>query len=378
MARHIYVHNPFCARKCPYCDFYSVTDRSCTEAFYKAAIREVELIASVIGENTGTNPLTDIDNRDTVYFGGGTPSFLGTDILAEIISHIHTAENCEMTVECNPSDACGNNPDFSFETLAAAGVNRISMGLQSAVDNERKALGRRAGKNEVENAVRKCIESGIDNISLDLMLGVPGQTSETLDESIEFCASTGARHISAYILKIEEGTYFYKNAGKLNLPDEEATAEMYLRTVEKLSTYGFNQYEISNFTHKGYESRHNLKYWHCEEYLGIGPSAHSFIDGKRMFYPRDIEYFLSGGAPEYDCDGGDPEEYIMLALRLTEGLDLVKLKERYGIKPDSRFYDYTDILSEKGLAVFENNRLKLTPNGFLVSNSVICEIIDRI
>ena len=360
----LYLHVPFCRSKCPYCDFYSfIPGDGMKRRYADEVIRRIENSDYMF---------------DTVYFGGGTPSFLGSDILADIISHIHTAENCEMTVECNPSDADGNNPDFSFETLASAGVNRISMGLQSAVDTERKALGRRAGKTQAAEAVCRCVESGIENISLDLMLGVPGQTPESLDESIEFCASTGAKHISAYILKIEEGTYFHRNADKLMLPDEDATAEMYLRTVEKLSECGFSQYEISNFSLEGYESRHNLKYWHCEEYLGIGPAAHSFLDGKRMYYPRDIEYFLSGGAPEFDCDGGEAEEYIMLALRLTEGLDFGKLRDKYGIEADSGLYDYLNQLAENGLAVFDNNILKLTPEGFLVSNSVICEITDRI
>ena len=194
------------------------------------------------------------------------------------------------------------------------------MGLQSAVDIERKALGRRGGCDDIKRAIERAKKAGIDNISLDLMLGIPNQTEESLKKSIEFCEKSGAKHVSAYILKIEESTPFYRIKDSLALPDEDETCDLYLYAVSELEKSGFYQYEISNFSQEGFESRHNLKYWHCEEYLGIGASAHSFVDGKRFYYERSIDSFISGQPPVNDGFGGDEEEYIMLALRLSEGL----------------------------------------------------------
>lgn len=162
------------------------------------------------------------------------------------------------------------------------------------------------------------------------MLAVPGQTVNSLKDSIAFCADAGVRHVSAYILKIEEGTRFYEKRGELTLPDEDATCELYLTACEELEKRGFMQYEISNFAEPGYESRHNLKYWDCDEYLGIGPAAHSFIDGRRFFFPRDIESFIAGCEPTDDGEGGSFEEYLMLRLRLNKGLVFSEVEERFG------------------------------------------------
>lgn len=357
----LYLHIPFCNGKCPYCDFYSVAPRKgVTDSYVAALCRQI-----------------DKENRiyDTVYFGGGTPSLLGADNVALILSHIKRTPGCEVTLECNPSDTGGINSVFDFGKAAKGGVNRISLGLQSADDTERKALGRRGGCDDVARAIAKAKAAGIENISLDLMLGIPNQTKESLLKSIEFCKNSGATHVSAYILKIEEGTFFHKKRESLTLPDEDETTELYLAAVDALEEAGFAQYEISNFAKSGYESRHNLKYWRCEEYLGIGAAAHSFADGKRFYYERSIDDFIVGKPPVDDGFGGDEEEYIMLALRLTEGLVFEKFEKRYGKKIPESIVQKAEFLQKHGIVTVDGKRLALTKQGFLLSNSVICELL---
>ncbi len=313
---------------------------------------------------------------DTVYFGGGTPSLIESDNIAKIMSHIDRTADCEVTLECNPSDTGAINSRFDFSVVAKSGVNRISMGLQSANDNERKTLGRRGGCDDVTRAIARANEAGIDNISLDLMLGIPDQTAESLKKSVEFCKNSGARHVSAYILKIEEGTPFYRIQNTLSLPDEDETCDLYLYAVNELEKAGFYQYEISNFSYKGFESRHNLKYWRCEEYLGIGASAHSFIDGKRFYYERSTDEFINDTQPVYDGEGGDEEEFIMLALRLSEGLIFDEFKKRFNKPLDKNITEKARMLEKHGLLKVSNSSISLTVNGFLVSNSVICELLN--
>lgn len=357
----LYIHIPFCNGKCPYCDFYSVSPESETVKKYVDALcREIDKADRVY---------------DTVYFGGGTPSLIGSDNIAKILSHIRRTDNCEVTLECNPSDTGCENSSFDFSLIKKSGVNRISMGLQSANDDERKALGRRGGCDDVERAIKRAKEAGIDNISLDLMLAIPNQTAESLEKSVEFCKNSGATHISAYILKIEEGTPFYRIKNTLTLPDEDETCDLYLKAVSLIEKAGYKQYEISNFSLNGFESRHNLKYWHCEEYLGIGASAHSFVNGKRFYCERSIDGFINGNPPVDDGFGGDEEEYIMLALRLCEGLNFKKYQERFGhALPDISIKKAKD-LEKHGLVTVADSGISLTVNGFLVSNSVISAII---
>lgn len=312
---------------------------------------------------------------DTVYFGGGTPSLIGAKRISEIMSHIRCTPDCEATLECNPSDTGALNSDFDFGIVTKSGINRISMGLQSANDCERKSLGRRGGCDDVERAIARAKEAGINNISLDLMLGIPAQTKESLKSSIEFCKNSGAKHISAYILKIEESTPFYRIKNTLALPDEDETCDLYLYAVSELEKAGFSQYEISNFSLKGYESRHNLKYWRCEEYLGIGAAAHSFVDGKRFYYERSIDDFIGGTAPVDDGEGGDEEEFIMLALRLSEGLIFDEYQKRFGKRIDKDIIEKSRELEKHGLVRVTDNNISLTVDGFLVSNSVICNLL---
>ena len=356
----LYIHIPFCRSKCPYCDFYSVLPSQGIIDRYTDCI---------------CGQLKEYENRrfDTVYFGGGTPSLAGADNIAKMLRCVSICGNPEITVECNPSD-CGDG-GFDFEKAAKAGVNRISFGLQSAADSERKALGRRAGAQDVLNAVKRAQSAGIDNISLDLMLGIPMQNEETLKRSVDFCFSSGAKHISAYILKIEEGTHFYKIKNKLALPDEDETADLYLKCAELIEAGGMKQYEISNFAFQGFESRHNLKYWHCEDYLGLGPASHSFVDGKRFYYGRSLEEYMKNPRAVSDGDGGSFEEYAMLALRLNEGLQNRKVRERFGFGIPAAIFEKAKKFEQSGLVKIGSDSISLTAKGFLLSNTIIGELI---
>ncbi|MBP3442490.1 MAG: radical SAM family heme chaperone HemW [Clostridia bacterium] len=359
----LYIHIPFCRSKCPYCDFYSMRSDSLGYDDYTACVLEsLEDWNEKIGRKA-----------DTLYLGGGTPSLIGGKNVAMIVRRAKELFDVdgEITVECNPSAI---DDDF-FETVAKAWVNRISLGMQSAVDSERKKLGRSADRARITDCITNARKAGIENITLDIMLGVPGQTMESLKESVDFCLESGVPHISAYMLKLEEGTYYYYNAEKLNLPDEDTTADMYLFLSEKLTENGFEHYEISNFAKPGYEGKHNLKYWNGEEYLGIGPSAHSFIDGDRFFYPRDIKSFSIGEEPIADGTGGDEEEYIMLRLRLKQGLVFKEYYEKYHKNLSDEVIEKAKLFEKQGLVTVNDTSIALTREGFLLSNTIISELI---
>lgn len=358
----VYIHIPFCAGKCPYCDFYSVAaEQGVFDEYTKALVKKAKGLINKHGFMA-----------DTIYFGGGTPSIIGAKRLSKIIKAFDGAKtrDCEIAVECNPSSV---DEEF-FKGIAKSGVNRISLGLQSAVESERKALGRRSGSESVARAVELARQSGISNISLDLMLGVPKQTLESLDYSLNFCLELDINHISAYILKIEENTPFFKNKDSLDLPDEEKQCELYLRVCEVLNKAGLEQYEISNFAKKGFESRHNRKYWHCEEYIGIGSSAHSFVDGKRFYYERDLNSFIKGVEPIFDCYGGDISEHFMLSLRLNEGISFEKLKQRYNYCVTDELIEKAKDFQKMGLLTCDENGIRLNSKGFLLSNNIISEL----
>ena len=354
MQRGLYIHVPFCLSKCPYCDFYSIKyNKDTADNYADAVIRNIRHYG---------------DEYDTVYFGGGTPFLLWKKI-CEMLDFADITEDAEITVEANPCTVDAK----SLAALRKAGVNRISFGVQSLNDNELKALGRRHDANTAVNAVKAAKEQGFDNISADIMLGTPGQTAESVMLTIQQLSMLPVTHISAYMLKIEESTPFA--TAKLELPGEEAVCSMYLKATELLNNLGFNQYEISNYAKEGFCCRHNLKYWNCEEYLGIGPAAHSYYNGKRFFVERDLNSFI---ADEYqqtfieEDAPGSHEEYAMLRLRLTEGLSLSEYEalggDVYTMKrtlkqiPD----EYISI---------DGDTVSLTPKGFLVSNMIIGRLL---
>ncbi len=360
----IYIHIPFCKTKCPYCDFYS----------FKAEDKQKDsyLKGVLLCLSDYRNKVCDKD--DTIYFGGGTPSVFGGERIAEVIKFTREnytiSESTEITVECNPSSV----DECLVTHLKKAGVNRISMGMQSAVDKERKSLGRLSGRQELEKAAKLFTDEGITNLSLDLMLGIPHQTKESLTESLSFAVSSGVKHISAYMLKIEEGTPFSKMT--LPLPDEDEVCDFYLDTVSFLKKHGFMQYEVSNFALEGFESRHNLKYWQCEEYLGIGPSAHSFLGGERFYFSRDFDTFVTKPVAIYDGKGGDEEEFIMLCLRLSKGLEFEKFQKKYNKSLPDNIIKKAERFKKAGLLTIDEKGIRLNEKGFLLSNSIIADLTD--
>ena len=362
----LYIHIPFCRSKCPYCDFYSFTADEATKEKYTASI-----IKNIILKQEDTGAVFS-----TVYFGGGTPSQLGSKNLSQIVNAINKLPDCEVTVECNPLDLSESWSLSDMLCLADSGVNRISMGMQSAIENERKALGRKAGREQVEKAVKLIKNSGIDNFSLDLMLGIPHQTADTIKESVAFCAESGAKHVSSYLLKIEQGTPFEKVEKLLDLPDEDGCCKMYLTACEELENYGYKQYEISNFAVPDFESRHNLIYWDCREYLGIGAAAHSFFGGKRFYFEPDTEKFIIGANPIDDGEGGSFEEYVMLRLRLTEGLTTSGCMSRFGHNIPEEMLKKARLYEKHGLLKADETGIRLNPKGFLVSNAIIADLLD--
>ena len=354
----LYIHIPFCLKKCNYCDFYSVSaNEDIKRDYVKALIREIKQWGDSLGR-----PI------DTVYFGGGTPSLLAEflpDIMNAVKSSFTLCEDAEITMEINPADNCREILSFALKS----GVNRLSIGAQSGDDNELKVLGRRHTAKQTVETVRLARELGFENISLDIMLALPNSNEKTLEKSLKFITGLEPEHISAYILKVEENTPFNKLYDRLHLPDEDGAADQYLQMCQYLENAGYSHYEISNFAKRGKESRHNLKYWKLEDYLGIGPSAHSFLDGKRFFYNRNLNEFIKGASPLPDGEGGNEGERVMLALRLSEGLK-ISLTPPLAKK--------CDLLSKCGLLNMKDGFISLTDKGMLLSNSIITEILECI
>lgn len=311
---------------------------------------------------------------DTIYLGGGTPSLLKHRLIS-VINTAKTAfkvsEKSEITLEINPE----GDTESILKYARQARVNRLSIGMQSGNDDELKILGRNHSAEDTARTVETARNLGFDNISLDLMLGLPNSSIESLEKSLEVLCKLNPEHISAYILKIEENTAFFKMQDKLNLPDDDAIAEQYLFVCQYLKNKGYEHYEISNFCKDNKESRHNLKYWQGDEYLGIGPAAHSFIDSKRYFYPRSLKDFLNGNEPINDGFGGGEEEYIMLSLRLKKGLSPSEYKSRFSKELPCDFLSKCKAFEMAGLMSAKDN-ISLTDKGMLVSNSIITELLE--
>ncbi len=354
----IYVHVPFCKSKCGYCDFYSLCNKD-TNSYVQAVKKQLKIWGGRI-----TRPI------DTLYFGGGTPTLLG-DGLVELINQTKQSfaltQDAEITVEANPAD----NLEQLFSKLLNAGTNRLSIGVQSAIDSELEILGRRHSFSDVKKTVEIATKAGFKNISVDLMLGIPNQTQKSIKQTLEQFIKMQPDHISAYILKIENNTPFYSKKEVLNLPGEEQTAEFYTLTCQYLQQNGYEQYEISNFAKKGKQSRHNLKYWNCDEYLGLGPAAHSFIDGKRYYFDADIEKFLTNPQMVFDDIGGTAHEYAMLRLRLSDGIRFDEFESRFGRAPSQKFIKKAQKFAQDGFMEINENSARITQKGFLVSNTII-------
>lgn len=364
----LYLHIPFCRQKCGYCDFYSLAVSHETSAAYvRCLCRMLERVP--FGRQ----------RFFSVYFGGGTPSLLTAGEIGELLETVrrcHTLlPDAEITLECNP----GTVSEVFFREIAAAGVNRLSIGLQSAGPGQLRFLGRRHSPQDVLQAAEWARAAGIDNLSLDILLALPGQDERQLLETLDFCEACGAQHISAYLLKIEPGTPFDRQGVAALCPDGDRQAALYLAAVENLAARGFSQYEISNFCLPGRESRHNLGYWLGTPYLGIGPAAHSLMGGRRFYFERALPAFLRAEDPwellKEEGEGGGAGEFFMLRLRLAEGLDLLEAEKRYGADVAACLLA-AGPLERAGLLKVEGERIRLTPEGFLVSNAIIAALCE--
>ncbi len=365
----VYVHVPYCVRKCSYCDFCSFPPDSAPDrrAYIDALLQEMDLYR---------------DRKlvvDTVFFGGGTPSLLTPDELSKILSHIRevfcVAPDAEITLEANP----GTVTRESMHSIVKAGVNRVSLGLQSVHENEMKILGRIHNYDDFLTAYAIVRELGIDNINVDLMYAIPSQTLESLSETVDRVLSLSPEHVSLYSLILEEGTPLCDRRDSLELPDEDTEIAMYSLVTDKLRRAGYLHYEISNYARPGRESRHNLRYWRGGRYLGFGISAYSYFDGVRFGNTRDPELYLSGKGIAVDSEVIDSEreayEYVMLGLRLGEGISLTDYRARFGRDFLDGRRESIDRLTAMGYAMQNGDRLQLTERGFYVNNAILTELI---
>ena len=369
----LYLHIPFCKAKCAYCDFYSLPHSEEKMDAYTAAL------TAHLAE---TAPMAAGHTVDTVYFGGGTPSYLGAERMGQLLQavkkHYRVAKNAEITMEANPDSLF---PWKELHTLRRMGLNRISLGVQSSDDVTLRALGRIHTWQQVVEAAESVRRAGIPDLSLDLIYGLPEQTMAQWEKTLSDAVSLAPEHISCYGLKLEEGTPLWKRRESLILPDDDAQADMYLFAVEYLRKLGYEQYEISNFARPGHESRHNLKYWTLGEYAGFGPGAHSDFGGVRYAYVADLDMYLRGrlvlSESETVEEAEREREYIMLSLRTAAGLDVKAFENRFR----RRFDAAEKILAEyagHGLAQRTADGWRLTPEGFLVSNAIIAAITDAL
>ena len=370
----IYIHIPFCASKCAYCNFYSVAGGGDLIPGYQAALLKH------IGEYSSQ---LDVYRVDTVYFGGGTPGYYGSDLLdglyGSLKKHCHIQTGAEATVEVNP----GSVSREALKKLKRAGFNRISIGVQCADDELLKKIGRTHSFADAVSTVENARSAGFSNISVDIIYGLPSQDRDSWAETLEKTVALRADHISCYGLKLEEGTRLYRSRGELLLPDDDAQADMYLHAVDALGSSGYSQYEISNFARQGFESKHNLKYWRGDEYLGLGPGAHSFIGGARFSFVEDVEEYsgrvLQGQAVVASSEKvtriDSASEYLMLRLRTTEGISLEEHSNLYGLKTDL-ILDLLQKYEAAGWASHNSGRWSFTPTGFLLSNTLIADILD--
>ena len=368
----LYLHVPFCKSKCAYCDFYSLPHAEDLMDDYLRAL---------------TGHLTEVASHfaaqkvDTVYVGGGTPSYLGEKRLEKLLNtvkkHYKVDKKAEITVEMNP-DSVG--PVKELKALRRAGVNRVSLGMQAADDELLKNIGRIHTAQQVRQAVENLRKAGIKNLSLDLIYGLPGQTRENWAQTLDAALELQPEHLSCYGLKVEQGTPLSRR-DNADLPDDDAQADMYLYTVETLEKAGYGQYEISNFAKPGYESRHNLRYWQMKEYMGFGPGAHSDVNGVRFAYEKDLAAYIKGDWHLSEQEEIPPlerdMEYIMLSLRTAAGIDAKRFENTYrqSFAPmEKLFLTY----EAHGLAQRTEIGWRLTPKGFFVSNSIIVALQEAV
>ena len=363
----LYIHLPFCKRRCAYCDFCSSVGREGDIPAYVGALLSEMRRRPADGYTV-----------DTVYLGGGTPSLLPIGELSRLLdgvfSHYHVAPSAEITSEVNPCTV-----DFDkFSLLKSLGINRVSIGVQSLSDRALRALGRAHTAKEAEDAFRAARRAGFGNISLDLMMGLPGETPAELSATVAGMLALAPEHISAYALMLEEGTPLYSSPLRTSIPSDDEAADAMEATAAALEGAGYRRYEISNYARRGYESRHNLRYWRGEEYIGLGVAAYSYFGGERFGAPRDLDGYLAGRIlPRVDVERLSPAdleaERVMLSLRLASGIDRAAYLRDFGRDPALLFAEVT----HRYPACFSvsDAAVALTGKGMSVSNTLIAECL---
>lgn len=367
----LYLHIPFCKSKCYYCDFCSFPSRdsSLVDAYVAELCRHMCLWEKrCYGRSF-----------DTVYIGGGTPTLLNGNQAKKIIEgikkHFDIAPNAEITVECNPATAT----ESSFSLWRELGINRLSIGVQSASNQELCALGRPHDFDAAVQTVWAAREAGISNINVDLMIGIPYQTIDSLAETLDRYIDLNCQHISAYCLSIEEGTRFFKMRDILPIPYDDDVADMYRFVSQRLCRAGYEHYEISNFARSGFRSKHNMHTWQYREYLGLGIAAHSFFEGERFGNGRDLDAFLRGEDitfERYQPDNVEQmSEYVMLGLRLREGIDEDAFLSRFDIDFMEKYGERCRPYIDSGHIERKDGRIYMKEDSWLVSNSILADIL---
>lgn len=365
----IYIHIPFCSKRCNYCDFYLVTNLDLISKFISSLKKEITFYSE-------TNNGFDFD---TVFFGGGTPSILSSLQIGEIMDHLSKcfkiSTNSEVTLESNPEDFLDKNAgDYN-----SAGINRLSLGVQSFMDTELKFLTRQHTSEQAQTVIQNASKY-FDNISLDIIYSLPSQTIEDIDHSLSKAIYLGVKHISAYTLTYEKKTVLYKSLEKklFKQNTDNTEALLYRYVSDKLMQSGFKHYEVSNFAEENYQSRHNLKYWHYENYLGFGPSAHSFFNGMRWNnfnsigkYNFLLEKDVLPAEEKYEPDPDQRHlEFVMLALR-SDGIDFKKYREMFDKDFKFKFEGQINDLISNDFGQTDGNRFFLTEKGFAVADEII-------
>ena len=365
----LYIHIPFCKKKCAYCDFYSVTRMDQKEAYVAALCREMDAYRGKY-------------EVDTIFVGGGTPSLLSDSqwkkLGKSIKRNFKLADDLEFTVECNPESYTGE----MAEVLHSIGVNRLSIGIQSFDADVLEKAGRIHTPMQALFALVSANQY-FDNVNADLIVGLPGQTVDTVLADLSRLMDV-TKHVSVYSLQLEEGTPLYDDVedGLVTLPDMDSSIEMYEDAYRYLLKQGYHRYEISNFARDGYECRHNVNCWHFHDYIGIGAAAHGFLDGVRYYHPSDLEaYILDPVAREIEEDAdlaNTKFEMIMLGLRTEEGLDLKDYNERF----DSDFAtEFADILSRpllRGATTIDDTHFAIKPAYLYISNTVTVKFMEQL
>lgn len=365
--RGLYIHIPFCVKKCEYCDFVSFPGMEREHDAYISAL------ISEMAEYRGAA-------ADTVFIGGGTPTALTAAQLSRVLGAIgenfSIAPDAEFTIECNP----GTVTDEKIQALISGGVNRVSVGVQSFNDAELKAIGRIHTAGTARDTILRLHEAGISNISLDLMASLPYQTKDSFMSTLDTAVSLPVRHISVYSLIVEDGTPIKKkyDEGIYAEPDEDTDRELYRLTADLLKAHGFFRYEISNYAQPGSESRHNLNYWDSGEYYGLGLAAHSYLDGVRGYNTDDIKKYLAGhfrAGQTRLTDSDRRGEFMMLGLRKTAGVSAAAFRELFGRELTDAYPEAIEKFTRAGALEFRDGFLRLTDRGLDIANTVMCEFI---